>query len=84
MKKAVSAKSIFSQNQMGQLKLQNSNRIIFLAVRLYLIRPEYRLYTQAKSIRKEQIDYIEYLETKGAEITGISNGTIAVSEQNNE
>ena len=36
------------------------------------------------TIRKEQIDYIEYLETKGAEITGISNGTIAVSEQNNE
>lgn len=32
-------------------------------------------------IRKEQIDYIEYLEEKGAEITGISNGLIAVSEQ---
>lgn len=37
-----------------------------------------------ETIRKEQIDYIEYLETKGAEITGISNGLIAVSEQNNE
>ena len=41
------------------------------------------IYT-GETIRKEQIDYIEYLETKGAEITGISNGTIAVSEQNNE
>lgn len=41
------------------------------------------IYT-GETIRKEQIDYIEYLETKGAEITGISNGLIAVSEQNNE
>lgn len=37
-----------------------------------------------EKIRKEQIEYIEYIKKKGAEITGITDGKIAVAEWENE
>ena len=68
-------KAFFSNQR--DTKLQNSIGHISCSTVVPVI------YT-GETIRKEQIEYIEFLETKGAEITGISNGTIAVSEQNNE